>query len=73
MGKRLSQAEIQRQDTAGAAGKYTVPRRVYWDAAGESDDVLVVLAEFRVTAGGSQPLKHQWRLGTNGDRSDEQC
>jgi len=65
-GRALSQAEIQAIYDASAAGKcqssaapfiLNQPTNQTTDVGGS--------ASFSVTAGGSQPLSYQWRLGTN--------
>jgi hypothetical protein len=65
-GKALSQAEIQAIYLAGAAGKCqsSSPPFIVNQPASQTT-VIGGSATFSVTAGGSQPLSYQWRLGSN--------
>jgi hypothetical protein len=65
-GKALSQGEIQAIYIAGASGKCqsSSPPFIVNQPASQST-VVGGSASFSVTAGGSQPLSYQWRLGSN--------
>jgi hypothetical protein len=65
-GKALSQGEIQVIYIAGASGKCqsSTPPFIVNQPASQTT-VIGGSASFSVTAGGSQPLSYQWRLGSN--------